>query len=101
MWPKSVGKSVVAPAIVVSGTWRVSASYFFLHESRRYVCRFCTSHLDRVEKELSYRLHFNSKKEAPNNKQHREFMQTSRMTCSNLSDLPLYRSRVLASHQAP
>ena len=29
----------------------------FLHESRRYVCRFCTSHLVRVKKELLYRSH--------------------------------------------
>ena len=41
---------------------------FVLHESRRYVCRFCTSHLDRVKKELLCRLHSNSKKEPPNNK---------------------------------
>ena len=32
---------------------------FFLHKSRGYVCRFCTSHLDRVKKELLYRLHSN------------------------------------------
>ena len=31
----------------------------FLHESRRYVCRFCTSHLVRVKKELLYRLQLN------------------------------------------
>ena len=28
----------------------------FLHESRRYVCRLCTSHLCRVKRELLYRL---------------------------------------------
>ena len=38
---------------------------FSLVFSRRYVCRFCTSHLDRVKKELLYRLHSNSEKEAP------------------------------------
>ena len=32
------------------------AEPFFLHESRRYVCRFCTSHLIRVKKELLSRL---------------------------------------------
>ena len=43
----------------------VSKSCFFLHESRRYVCRFCTSHLVRVKKELLYRLHSNSDREPP------------------------------------
>ena len=37
----------------------------FLRESRRYVCRFCTSHLDRVKKELLYRLHSNREEETP------------------------------------
>ena len=35
---------------------------FFWHESRRYVCRFCTSHLGRVRKELLYRLHTNKER---------------------------------------
>ena len=41
------------------------SSSSFLHESRRYVRRFCTSHLVRVKKELLYRLHTNRKKRTP------------------------------------
>ena len=40
---------------------------FFLHESRRYVCRFCASHLGRVKKELHYRLQTKKKKQKPPN----------------------------------
>ena len=52
----------------------------FLHESRRYVCRFCTSHLVRVKKELLYRLHSNREKEAPNNKQTKQQTTTAQKT---------------------
>ena len=44
---------------VPQGCFYASGIRLFLHESRRYVCRFCTSHLDRVKKELLYRLHSN------------------------------------------
>ena len=37
----------------------------FLHESRHYVCRFCTSHLGRVKKELLYRLRTKQTKQTP------------------------------------
>ena len=40
---------------------------FFLHESRRYVCRFCTSHLSRVKRELLLsRLHSNKEAKQEN-----------------------------------
>ena len=61
----------------------------FLHESRRYVCRFCTSHLSRVKKELLSRLQSNretkqrQKKQANNNQQPQppKEHQTKETTC--------------------
>ena len=41
---------------------------FFLRESRRYVCRFCTSHLSRVKKELLSRLQSNRDNDQPKTK---------------------------------
>ena len=49
-----------------SGLW--VCSRFFLHESRRYVCRFCASHLSRVEKELLSRLQSNRDNDQPKTK---------------------------------
>ena len=45
------------------------AHVFFLHESRRYVCRFCTSHLSQVKKELLHRLQTKWENRAPTPKQ--------------------------------
>ena len=42
---------------------RRSAAILFLHESRRYVCRFCASHLCQVKKELQYRSQSKRKKQ--------------------------------------
>ena len=39
-----------------------------LHESRRYVCRFCTSHLGRVKKKLLHRLQTKQKNKTPTHK---------------------------------
>ena len=55
--------SVLAPSSDARGPTSFPSA--FLHESRRYVCRFCTSHLVRVKKELLYRLHTNRKKRTP------------------------------------
>ena len=48
---------------------RIEQEAFFLHESRRYVCRFCTSHLVRVKMELRYRLQPKRERKSPQNKQ--------------------------------
>ena len=52
------------PTMLISSSSAMprTASELILHESRRYVCRFCTSHLGRVEKELQYRLQTNQGK---------------------------------------
>ena len=58
------------PAPKISALWgrdgvECITSMEGVHESRRYVCRFCTSRLDRVKEELLNRLHSNSDKKVP------------------------------------
>ena len=50
----------------------LQCAVFFLHESRRYVCRFCTSHLCQVKKELQCRSQSKRRKQHQKpKKQHR------------------------------